>query len=111
MVPVGSTTCVVCEAPIDPPPRLPIINAQLNNLNDIKVLHITKIPCITLMLTQQGKPVCLACGTINGAEMKICVTCEKPLESHFKQEREEQNENTKSMTGNTVSMLDMSVSF
>ena len=38
MVPVGSTACVVCEAPIDPPPRLPVINAQLNSLDDIKVL-------------------------------------------------------------------------
>ena len=37
MVPVGSTVCVVCEAPIDPPPRLPVINAQLQNLDDIKV--------------------------------------------------------------------------
>ncbi|XP_065882597.1 double zinc ribbon and ankyrin repeat-containing protein 1-like isoform X3 [Dysidea avara] len=62
MVPVGSTVCVVCEAPIDPPPRLPVINAQLKNLNDIK-----------------GKPVCLGCGTVNSSEMKICVTCEKPL--------------------------------
>lgn len=40
MVPVGSTMCVVCEAPIDAPPRLPVINAQLDKLDDIKVLQI-----------------------------------------------------------------------
>ena len=44
MVPVGSTACVVCEAPIDPPPRLPVINAQLNSLDDIKVLWL--LTCI-----------------------------------------------------------------
>lgn len=61
--------------------------------------------CITT--TVQGKPVCLACGTINGAEMKICVTCEKPLELNRDKEngREEQSENRTSTPGNSVCML------
>lgn len=53
--------------------------------------------------------MCLACGTVNGAEMKICVTCEKPLETRLTAEhsKEQQNENTMSTTGNnTVCMLD-----
>ena len=59
-----------------------------------------------IITTVQGKPVCLACGTINGAEMKICVTCEKPLE--LKQDKEnskEQSENRTSTPGNTVRTL------
>lgn len=51
--------------------------------------------------------MCLACGTVNGVDMKICVTCEKPLESHdLKQEKEEYNDNKNPMTGNTVCVFD-----
>lgn len=105
MVPVGSTTCVVCETPIDPPPRLPVINAQLNNLDDIKVFQLL---CIRLqVISKQGKPVCLACGTVNGAEMKMCVTCEKPLESRptVEHNNEQQSENKMTTADNTVRII------
>ena len=63
-------------------------------------------PC-RLLPSQQGKPVCLACGTINGAEMRICVTCEKPLELKQDKEnsKEDQSENRTSTPGNTVCTL------
>ena len=58
------------------------------------------------MILLQGKPVCLACGTVNGAEMKICVTCEKPLESHPTEKSvKEQSDNVMSTAGNTVCVL------
>ena len=58
------------------------------------------------MILLQGKPVCLACGTVNGAEMKICVTCEKPLESHPTEKSvKEQSGNVMSTAGNTVCVL------
>ena len=55
------------------------------------------------MVLLQGKPVCLACGTVNGAEMKICVTCEKPLESHLTDKNDkERSDSVMSTAGNTV---------
>ena len=44
---------------------------------------------------------------MNGAEMKICVTCEKPLESHPTEKSvKKQSENLMSTAGNTVRVID-----
>ena len=61
MVPLNTTTCIVCEAPMSPQ-RQPQASKKL-----------------------QTKLVCASCSTANPPDLRICVTCESVLPQNAKQ--------------------------